>query len=216
MPRLFVALPVPEEIADELLALQSGVPDARWIAPENFHVTLCFAGEVQGAMMRDFEEELSDIASPRFAVALAGVEQFSQRQAAARPGRHGRTKRPAAVAAAEGVDRGAQLRHRGRTPQVPPARDAGALRQRRGDRPSPGAVHGEPFDLPGRPVDRRAFRALFEPRRPQRVGSIPKKRATVCRSRFVIVPACRAGPTAYATTLRRTVKRAGERRQLER
>ena len=77
MPRLFVALPVPEEIADDLLALQSGVPDARWIAPENFHVTLCFAGEVHGAMMRDFEEELSDIASPRFAVALAGVEQFS-------------------------------------------------------------------------------------------------------------------------------------------
>ena len=27
--------------------------------------------------MRDFEEELSDIAGPRFAVALAGVEQFS-------------------------------------------------------------------------------------------------------------------------------------------
>src|SRR5260370_8449737 len=77
MPRLFVALRVPEEIADDLLALQSGVPDARWIAPENFHVTLCFAGEVHGAMMRAFEEELSDIASPRFAVALAGVEQFS-------------------------------------------------------------------------------------------------------------------------------------------
>jgi RNA 2',3'-cyclic 3'-phosphodiesterase len=77
MPRLFVALPVPEEIADALLALQSGVPDARWIAPENFHVTLCFAGEVQGAAMRDLEEELADIAGPRFAVALAGVEQFS-------------------------------------------------------------------------------------------------------------------------------------------
>jgi RNA 2',3'-cyclic 3'-phosphodiesterase len=77
MPRLFVALPVPEEIADDLLALQSGVPDARWITPENFHVTLCFAGEVHGAVMRDLEEELSDIAGPRFAVALAGVEQFS-------------------------------------------------------------------------------------------------------------------------------------------
>src|SRR6267378_4160663 len=77
MPRLFVALPVPEEIADDLLALQSGVPDARWVLPENFHVTLCFAGEVHGAMMRDFEEELSDITGPRFAVAIAGVEQFS-------------------------------------------------------------------------------------------------------------------------------------------
>ncbi len=78
MPRLFVALPVPEEIADALMALQSGVPDARWQPPENLHVTLCFAGEVQGAVMRDLEEELADIAGPRFAVALAGVEQFSK------------------------------------------------------------------------------------------------------------------------------------------
>ena len=77
MPRLFVALPVPEDIADQLVTLQSGVPDARCAPPENFHVTLCFAGEVQGGTMRDFEEELSDIAGPRFALALAGVEQFS-------------------------------------------------------------------------------------------------------------------------------------------
>lgn len=77
MPRLFVALPVPEEVTEALIALQSGVPDARWQPPENFHVTLCFAGEVQGGTMRDFEEELSDIAGPRFALSVAGVEQFS-------------------------------------------------------------------------------------------------------------------------------------------
>jgi 2'-5' RNA ligase len=77
MPRLFVALPVPDEIAEKLLALQSGVPDARWQPAENLHVTLCFCGEVQGAVMRDLEEELSDIAGPRFAVSIAGVEQFS-------------------------------------------------------------------------------------------------------------------------------------------
>jgi len=75
--RLFIALPVPDEIADELTTLQSGVPDARWVPAENFHVTLCFACEVQGGVMRDLEEELADIASPRFPVALAGVEQFS-------------------------------------------------------------------------------------------------------------------------------------------
>jgi RNA 2',3'-cyclic 3'-phosphodiesterase len=77
MPRLFVALPVPEEITDDLVALQSGVPDARWVAPENFHVTLCFAGDVQGGVVRDFEEELSDIAGPPFSIAIAGVQQFS-------------------------------------------------------------------------------------------------------------------------------------------
>jgi 2'-5' RNA ligase len=77
MPRLFIALPVPEEVSSELTALQSGVPDARWVAPENFHVTLCFAGEVQGATMRDLEEELADASGPRFAVQLSGVDQFS-------------------------------------------------------------------------------------------------------------------------------------------
>ena len=77
MPRLFVALPVPEDVADSLIALQSGVPDARWVPSENFHVTLCFAGEVQGGVMRDLEEELSDIGGPRFAVALNGVHSFA-------------------------------------------------------------------------------------------------------------------------------------------
>jgi RNA 2',3'-cyclic 3'-phosphodiesterase len=77
MPRLFIALPVPEEIADELQKLQSGVPDARWVPAENFHVTLCFAGEVHGGTVRDLEEELSDIEGPPFTVGIAGVEQFS-------------------------------------------------------------------------------------------------------------------------------------------
>lgn len=76
MPRLFVALPVPDEVADSLVTLQSGVPDARWVPAENFHVTLCFAGEVQGGVMRDLEEELGDIAGPRFALAVKGVQQF--------------------------------------------------------------------------------------------------------------------------------------------
>jgi len=77
MPRLFIALPVPDEVAEALTALQSGVPDARWVPAENFHVTLCFAGEVQGAVMRDLEEELSDVAGPPFGVTVSGVEQFS-------------------------------------------------------------------------------------------------------------------------------------------
>lgn len=77
MPRLFIALPVPEDVSDQLASLQAGVPDARWVPVENFHVTLCFCDEVQGAVMRDLEEELSDIAGPRFPVAIAGVEQFS-------------------------------------------------------------------------------------------------------------------------------------------
>ena len=77
MPRLFIALPIPEDVSEDLTRLQSGVPDARWVPAENFHVTLCFAGEVQGGTMRDLAEELSDIAGARFPIAIAGVKQFS-------------------------------------------------------------------------------------------------------------------------------------------
>jgi 2'-5' RNA ligase len=77
MPRLFAALPVPDDIADQLASLQSGVPDAHWQEREKLHVTLCFCGEVQGPIMRDLEEELGDIAGPPFAVSVAGVEHFA-------------------------------------------------------------------------------------------------------------------------------------------
>lgn len=47
MPRLFIAVWPPEEVADELMALprkdQRGV---RFVPPENWHVTLRFMGEV--------------------------------------------------------------------------------------------------------------------------------------------------------------------------
>src|SRR6476619_5885575 len=77
MPRLFIALPVPDEIAETLTTLQSGVPDARWVPAENFHVTLCFAGEVQAGVLHDLGEAPSAIAARRVPVAVSGGEQFS-------------------------------------------------------------------------------------------------------------------------------------------
>ncbi len=160
MPRLFVALPVPDEIAEDLSALQSGVPDARWVPAENLHVTLCFAGEVQGGTMRDFEEELADIAGPPFSLAIAGVEQFS----------NGKQPR-ALVALVERSERLDWLQQKVTTVarncgievdrrKYPPARHPGALPRRRRDRPSHRAVHGEPRYVPSGTVGGRAFRAL--------------------------------------------------------
>ncbi len=166
MPRLFVALPVPDEIADALSALQSGVPDARWVPQENLHVTLCFAGEVQGGTMRDFEEELADIAGPPFSVTIAGVEQFSS------------GKQPRAlVALVERSDRldwlqqkvtavarncGIEVERRKYRPHVTLARFPVGRR----DGPPHRAVHGEPRHLPAGAMGGRAFHALFKSLRP--------------------------------------------------
>jgi 2'-5' RNA ligase len=76
MPRLFVALPIPDAIADALSALQGGVPDANWVPSENFHVTLAFVGEVDGGMATDIDEALATIDGPVLDIELAGVDHF--------------------------------------------------------------------------------------------------------------------------------------------
>ena len=48
MPRLFVALELPAPVKRELARLAAGLPGARWVAPEQFHLTLRFIGEVNG------------------------------------------------------------------------------------------------------------------------------------------------------------------------
>jgi len=74
--RLFVALSIPDSVGLQLTALQSGVPGARWQTREQFHITLRFLGEVNGAQMRDVDDMLSGIHAPAFDVQLKGVGEF--------------------------------------------------------------------------------------------------------------------------------------------
>ena len=88
--RLFVALPIPDPVAQRLLLMQGGVPGARWQTREQLHLTLRFIGEVDGRDARDLDEVLSGIDAPAFELQLHGVGQFGNKQphslwAAARP-----------------------------------------------------------------------------------------------------------------------------------
>src|ERR1041384_5912715 len=49
MPRLFTGLEIPAEIGQTLSNLRGGLPGARWIDPENYHVNLRFIGDIDGA-----------------------------------------------------------------------------------------------------------------------------------------------------------------------
>ncbi|MGV3650982.1 MAG: 2'-5' RNA ligase family protein, partial [Devosia sp.] len=46
MPRLFTGIEVPPEVAFLLSLKRGGLPGARWIDPENYHITLRFIGDV--------------------------------------------------------------------------------------------------------------------------------------------------------------------------
>jgi RNA 2',3'-cyclic 3'-phosphodiesterase len=76
MFRLFVGIPLPSTIRARLAGLCSGVPGARWVAPENMHITLRFIGAVSGGDAEDIHERLSGIVTPAFALTLNGVGCF--------------------------------------------------------------------------------------------------------------------------------------------
>lgn len=76
--RLFVALSPPDEIRDRLSMMASGLPSARWVKPENYHITLRFIGEVDNLVARDVDDALSGVHMPEFEVSLAGIGQFGE------------------------------------------------------------------------------------------------------------------------------------------
>ncbi|HTT82281.1 MAG TPA: RNA 2',3'-cyclic phosphodiesterase [Rhizomicrobium sp.] len=76
MMRLFVALALPEQIAESLLFLQGGVPGARWSQREQLHLTLRFIGEVDGRDAAAIDDALAAIRAPRFTLELRGVGEF--------------------------------------------------------------------------------------------------------------------------------------------
>lgn len=78
--RLFVAIPLPDDLRSRLAGLSAGLPGARWVAPENLHLTLRFIGEVGGHEADDIDAALSGIRCQSFALSLAGVGQFGDRR----------------------------------------------------------------------------------------------------------------------------------------
>ena len=53
MPRIFTALEIPRDVALALSMLRGGLPGARWIDAENYHVTLRFIGDVDDTVAHE-------------------------------------------------------------------------------------------------------------------------------------------------------------------
>ncbi|MDX1738300.1 MAG: RNA 2',3'-cyclic phosphodiesterase, partial [Alphaproteobacteria bacterium] len=79
MLRLFVALPLPREISSQLKTLSGGLPNARWIPEENYHLTLRFIGSVNSHQADDIDAALSLIGEPIVDVRLNGFGHFGKK-----------------------------------------------------------------------------------------------------------------------------------------
>lgn len=76
MPRLFVGLELPEEVANVLSGLRWGLPGARWTDPSDYHLTLRFIGDIDRRTAREIEDELSEIDRQAVPVSIVGLGVF--------------------------------------------------------------------------------------------------------------------------------------------
>src|SRR6476661_6054520 len=76
MPRLFTGLEIPAEIGQTLSSLRGGLPGARWIDPENYHVTLRFIGDIDGVAANEIASMLFRVNRKPFDVTLQGLSSF--------------------------------------------------------------------------------------------------------------------------------------------
>ena len=78
--RLFIAIDLPERLKDELAIISFGLPQARWVGPEQFHLTLRFIGEVDGALFRDIKSGLESVIGSPFPLTLDSLGCFPPRR----------------------------------------------------------------------------------------------------------------------------------------
>ena len=81
MPRLFIAIDLPETIQEYLESMFFGIPGARWVAPGQIHLTVRFIGDVDGALFYDIKDTLAEVNIPPFDLQLKGVGHFPPRGA---------------------------------------------------------------------------------------------------------------------------------------
>lgn len=80
MPRLFTALEIPRNAALSLSLLRGGLPGARWIDVENYHITLRFIGDVDGRTADEIVDRLDRIDRPEFQLSLNGIGSFGSKK----------------------------------------------------------------------------------------------------------------------------------------
>ena len=83
MIRLFVALQIPDDVRQRLVALQGGVPGARWANSDQMHLTLRFIGEVDRPVADDLASALGSVRAGCFPARINGVGRFEQRNSGA-------------------------------------------------------------------------------------------------------------------------------------
>ena len=80
MPRLFTGVEIPSEVGEALGMLRGGLPGARWITPEHYHLTLRFIGDVDDLIAQEAASMLGRVKRGVFDLYLEGLTSFGGRK----------------------------------------------------------------------------------------------------------------------------------------
>lgn len=79
MPRLFVAIDLPDTVKTSLEPLARGLGDVRWTTADQQHLTLRFIGEINNGQANDIADALSLVPGLPFELQLKGIGHFPPR-----------------------------------------------------------------------------------------------------------------------------------------
>ena len=80
MPRLFTGVEIPSDVGQALGMLRGGLPGARWVDPENYHLTLRFIGDVDDVVAHEVASLLGRVKRDAFELHLEGLTSFGGRK----------------------------------------------------------------------------------------------------------------------------------------
>ncbi len=80
MPRLFTGIEIPLATREALSTLRGGLPGARWIDTENYHLTLRFIGDIDSRTANEVAEILGRVRPRTVAVRIEGLASFGGRR----------------------------------------------------------------------------------------------------------------------------------------
>jgi RNA 2',3'-cyclic 3'-phosphodiesterase len=78
MPRLFTGLALPIEVTAKLAGLAGGLFGARFVEPEDYHVTLRFIGDIDHRMADEIALALGGLKRKPFRLTLRGLDTFGK------------------------------------------------------------------------------------------------------------------------------------------
>jgi 2'-5' RNA ligase len=80
MPRLFTGLEIPFQIGQSLSMLRGGLPGARWVDPENYHLTLRFIGDVDDDVAHEVTSMLGRVKRSPFELYVDRLTSFGSKK----------------------------------------------------------------------------------------------------------------------------------------